>query len=169
SPYKKKFTIEILTKSNLVKRDFDLLKKLDVELGFSINNLDKDVARIIEPEASLPLDRIETLKEAKSQGIRVFGFISPVLPGITNLEEIFRELSFCDYVWVEFLNMKKSVLDRLMPIIKKHFSDKAKDFEFAINNSQEYYAEMKKKVRELEKKYKLKVIDIVIHEELNLK
>jgi DNA repair photolyase len=169
SPYKKKFTIEILTKSNLVKRDFDLLKKLDVELGFSINNLDKDVARIIEPEASSPLDRIETLKEAKKFGIKVFGFISPVLPGITNLEEIFRELSFCDYVWVEFLNMRKSVLDRLMPIIKKHFSDKVKDFEFAINNPQEYYTEMKKKVRELEKKYKLKVIDIVIHQELDLK
>jgi peptidyl-tRNA hydrolase len=56
-----------------------------------------------------------------------------------------------------------------MPIIKKHFSDKVKDFEFAINNPQEYYTEMKKKVRELEKKYKLKVIDIVIHQELDLK
>jgi DNA repair photolyase len=169
SPNKKKFTIEILTKSSLVRRDFDLLKKLNVELGFSVNNLDEKIAKIIEPGASAPFERIKTLKEAKEAGIKVFGFISPVLPGITNLEEIFKELSFCDYVWVEFLNIKKSVLDRLMPLIKNYFPYKVNAFEFAINNSQEYYSEMKKKVKELEKKYKLKVKDIVIHQELDLK
>ncbi|MDD5192922.1 MAG: radical SAM protein [Candidatus Nanoarchaeia archaeon] len=169
SPYKNKFTIEILTKSALVRRDFDLLKKLNAELGLSINNLDEKTARILEPFASSPSERIKTLKEAKKSGIRVFGFISPVFPGITNLEDIFKELSFCDYVWVEFLNMKKSVLNRLMPIIRDNFPDKVGDFEFAINNPEEYHEKMKKQVRELEKKYKLKVIEIVIHQELNLK
>lgn len=169
SPHRKKFTIEILTKSTLVKRDFDLLKKLNVELGFSVNNLNDKIASVIEPGASPPSERVKTLKEAKDFGIKVFGFISPVLPGISNLEDIFRELSFCDYVWVEFLNIKKSVLDRLMPLIKNNFPDKVKDFKFAINNPQEYYENMKKLVRELEKKYKLKVKDIIVHQELNLK
>ncbi len=163
SPYKNKFTIEILTKSALVKRDFDLIKKLNCELGLSINTLDEKTSKIIEPFASSPEQRIKTLKEAKEFGIKVFGFISPVLPGITNLDEIFKNLSFCDYVWVELLNTRKSVLNRLMPIIKKEFPEKVKDFEFAINNSEKYFKEIERKVKELEKKYKLKVKQVVRH------
>lgn len=161
---KNQFSIEILTKSALVKRDFDILKKLNVELGMSINTLDNEVSRIIEPLASSPKLRIETLKEAKREGIRVFGFISPVLPGITNLEELFRELSFCNYVWIELLNMRKSILDRLMPVIKQNFLDKIKDFEFAINNPEEYFRNLEQEARRLEKKYGLKIRDIVRHD-----
>lgn len=163
SHYKNKFTIEILTKSALVKRDFDLLKQLDIELGCSINSLDPKMSRIIEPFASSPQERIKVLKEAKEQGIKVYGFISPVLPGITNLEELFRELSFCEYVWVELLNTKKNVLDRLIPVIKENFPDKLNDFEFAINNPDEYYNKIKQEVNTLEKKYGLKVKEIVKH------
>jgi len=163
SPYKNKFTIEILTKSNLVRRDFDLLKKLNVELGISINTLDDRISKIIEPFASLPRERINILKEAKKLGIKVYGFISPVLPGITNLEELFKELSFCEYVWVELLNTKKSVLNRLMPVIEKNFPDKVKDLKFQIENPEEYYEKIKKEIRELEKEYKLKVKEIVVH------
>jgi len=163
SPYKNKFTIEILTKSALVKRDFDILKKLKAEVGCTINTLDNDISKIIEPLASPPAERIKALKEAKAQGIKVFGFISPVLPSITNLEELFKELNFCEYVWVELLNTKKSSIDRLMPVIKKNFPDKVKDFEFIINNYEEYSKKVKKEARELEKKYKLKIRDIVVH------
>lgn len=163
SPYKDKFTIEILTKSALVERDFDLIKQINAELGCSINTLNEKIARILEPFASLPQERIKVLKEAKKQGIKVYGFISPVLPGITNLGELFRELQFCNYVWVELLNTKKSVLDRLMPVIKENFPDKLKDFEYAINNPGEYFQKIKKEVKELEKRYKLKVVEIVRH------
>jgi DNA repair photolyase len=163
SPHKKKFTIEILTKSALVKRDFDLLKKLNVELGCSVNSLDPKISRIIEPLASPPKERIDALKEAKKQGIKVYGFISPVLPGITNLEELFRELSFCNYVWVEVLNIKRPILNRLLPVIREHLPEKIKDFEYMLNNHEEYCEKVRKEVRTLEKKYKLKVKEVVVH------
>jgi DNA repair photolyase len=163
SPYKNKFTMEILTKSALVKRDLDLLKKINVELGCSINTLDEKTARLIEPLASPPRERINALKEAKKQGIRVFGFISPVLPGITDLEEIFKELSFCNYVWVELLNTRKTILDRFIPFINKNFPEKIEDFEFAIKNPEEYYNKIKAEVTKLEKKYNLKVKELVRH------
>ena len=163
SDFKDKFTIEILTKSALIKRDFDLLKKLNVEVGCSLNTLDENVARKIEPLASSPRERIKVLKEAKENGIKVYGFISPILPGITNLEKLFRELSFCEYVWVEVLNTRKSVMKRFYPFIKENFPDKIKDFEFAINNPEEYFKQIEEEVRMLEKKYKLKVREIVKH------
>ena len=163
SIYRNKFTVEVLTKSALVKRDFDLLKKLNAELGCSINTLDANFSKIIEPLASPPRERINALKEAKSQGIKVFGFISPIFPWITNLEELFKELSFCEYVWVEFLDLRKPVLNRLMPVIKENFPEKIKEFELMFENPEKYYEQAKKEIKELEKKYKLKVREVVVH------
>ncbi len=163
SQYKNKFTIEILTKSSLVKRDFDLLKKLNAEVGMTINTLNSGFSKIIEPLASAPKERIETLKQAKEKGIKVFGFISPVFYGITDLEQLFKELSFCDYVWVECLNIKKSALERLMPEIEKHFPDKLKDFDFMINHYDNYCDKIRKQVEVLKKKYGVKVKGVVVH------
>jgi DNA repair photolyase len=163
SQYKDKFTFEILTKSSLIRRDFDLLKNLKVELGCSINTLDSAMSKKIEPCASSPQERIKVLKEAKALGMKVYGFISPVLPGITDLEAIFKELAFCDYVWVELLNTQKSIMDRFMPFIHKEFPEKIKYFEYAVQNPNEYYKKIKEQVKFLEKKYKLKVKEVVVH------
>lgn len=163
SKYKDKFNIEILTKSALVKRDFDLLKKLDVELGMSINSLNEEFSRIVEPLASPPKLRIETLKEAKKQGIKVFGFISPVTP-FTNLERLFKELKFCDYVWVEILNIRKSTIDRLFPLIKKEFPDKYPEFENMLENYDNFCINIEKEARRLERVYGLKIQEVVRHD-----
>lgn len=161
--YKDKFSIEILTKSALVKRDFDLLKKLDVKLGVSVNNLDTKTARIIEPLASPPKERIKVLKKAHDLGIKTYGFISPVLPGITNLSKIFEELKFTDYVWVELLNTYPSTMKRLMPEIKKNFPEKLVDFDLMLYDFDNYLSQIEREVRELEKKYRLKVKDVIVH------
>ena len=162
-PYHKKFSLEILTKSTLVKRDFDLLKKLNVELGCSINTLNKNITKIIEPKASLPKDRIKVLKEAQKQGIKVFGFISPVLPGMTNLEKLFKELKFCDYVWVEVLNTRTYVFNRFLPVIKLNFPNNVEDFICAKENPKEFYNKIKKQAKQLGKKYNLKIKGIIEH------
>jgi len=163
SSFRSKFTIEILTKSALVRRDFDLLKRLDAELGVSVNTLDSRTAKLLEPFASPPLDRIKALKEAKARGIRVYGFISPVIPEITKLDELFRELRFCSYVWVELLNTKPAYMARLMPVIKKSFPEAVKPIEFAIKNEDEYFRRISREIKMLEKKYNLKVREIVRH------
>lgn len=161
--FKDKFSLEIITKSKLVERDFDLLKNLNFELGMSINNLNERTAKIIEPLASSPRERINTLKKAKSQGLEIFGFVSPVMPGITNLEELFRELNFCNYVFIELLNTKPSVLGKLIPVYKKYFPDRLNDLNYAINYPEKYFKEIKGDVNRLSKKYNLEVKGIVRH------
>lgn len=163
----KKFDIEILTKSALVKRDFDLIKKMNAELGMSINQLDEKTARIIEPLASPPKIRLETLKLAHDQGIRTFGFISPVLPGITDLEEIFKEMNNVkvSYVWVELFNMRKSAIDKMLPVYKKYFPEKLIEFETARNNQPAWHHKIREQVNKLSKKYNVKVRKVVVHGE----
>jgi DNA repair photolyase len=167
SKYKNKFKIEILTKSKLVQRDFDLLKQLNLELGLSINQLDEKIAKIIEPNASSPKERIETLAKAKSQGIKTYGFISPVLPGITNLNEVFSALKKAEveYVWVELFNMRKSAVDKMIPIYKEFLPEKLEEFRLAKENQEEWHSQIRKQARELEKRYNLKIKEIVVHGE----
>ncbi|MFA4960666.1 MAG: DUF5131 family protein [Candidatus Pacearchaeota archaeon] len=162
-----KFSIEILTKSKLVKRDFDLIKKLNAELGMSASQLDNKVAKIIEPFASQPSERIQILKEAKEFGIKTFGFISPVLPGLSDLNEIFKEMKDAQvsYVWVELFNMRKSAVDKILPIYKQNFPTKLDDFEWAMKNQKLWHDKIRKEVEYLEKKYNLKVREVVVHGE----
>jgi len=164
SKFKNKFTIEILTKSGLVKRDFDLIKKLNIELGISINSLDEKFSRVIEPFASSPKIRIETLMQAKKQGIKIFGFISPVTI-FTDLEKLFKELKEvgCDYVLVEILNIKKSVQDRMLPVIGREFPERFDEFKDMIDNYDDFCGKVEKEVRMLERKYGLKVREVVRH------
>jgi len=167
SPYKVNFTLEILTKSALVRRDFDLLKELDIELGMSINQLNEKTAKIIEPLASSPKERLATLKAANEKGIKTFGFISPVLPGLTNLQEVFSALheAGVGYTWVELFNMRKSAVDKMLPFYKKYFSDKLTEFEWARANQKEWHDKVRKQARELENKYNLRIRDVVVHGE----
>lgn len=164
SPHNTKFSFEILTKSSLVERDFDLLEKLDFNLGCSINTLNGQASHAIEPRAAKPESRITTLRRAKERGISVYGFVSPVIPGITNLAEIFDALQFTEYVWVELLNTKASVLSNLLPTLRRYFPDSAKALSNAIAKPDSYYKEIVAEVRDLERKYGLKVKDIVRHQ-----
>ncbi len=164
SEFKDKFTIEILTKSELVKRDFDLIKKLDIELGISINGLDEKFSRVVEPVASPPKIRIETLRLAKKKGIRIFGFISPVTI-FTDLEKLFKELKEvgCEYVWVEIINRRKSTRDKMLPVIKKNFPERFEEFKEMFDNYDDFCEKVRKEARMLEKKYKLKIREVVVH------
>ena len=85
--------VTILTKSNLILRTIDLLKQFKkIEVGFTLTTLDDQMARLIEPEASLPSDRIKALAELHQAGISTYAFIAPVLPQLTDLEAIFKNL-----------------------------------------------------------------------------
>ena len=164
---KNKFAIEILTKSSLVRRDFDLLKELDIELGMSVNQLYGKTAAILEPLASSPNERLETLKEAREKGIRTFGFISPVLPGLCDLREVFPALKEAGvrYVWVELFNMRGSAIDKMLPVYRKYYPGKLAEFERARDNRAEWHDKVRKQARELENTYKLKIRDVVVHGE----
>jgi len=159
---KEKFSVEILTKSSLVERDLDLIKNLNADLGMSIGSLNRKYSKATEPFSSQPEDRIRTLKKAKEKGIKVFGFISPVTI-FTDLEEIFNKLSFCDYVWVEILNIKPLVKRKILPTIKKNFPGRFKEFLEMINNYDSFCKKIKEETKVLEKKYNLKVKDVVVH------
>ncbi len=126
----------ITTKSDLVCRDLDLIKTFkDPLVSWSINTLDEDFKGDMDDAPSIR-DRIKAMKKFHKEGIRTTCFISPIFPEITDPIEIIEEISdFCDYIWLENLNLrggyKKTILDyidlkypELMPLYKEIYTYK---------------------------------------------
>ncbi|HEY2740130.1 MAG TPA: PA0069 family radical SAM protein [Thermoanaerobaculia bacterium] len=82
--------VAVITKNALVTRDIDHLAAL-AEHGaaavfLSITTLDADVARVMEPRASHPHDRLEAVKRLSEAGIPTGVMVAPVVPAITDHE-----------------------------------------------------------------------------------
>ncbi len=120
--------IHVLTKSTLVCRDIPILKKLkECEVGFTITTMDERHARILEPGASPPLARLEAAEELMKEGVSVWAFVAPLLPGLTDTDD---SLSFLlealrkkgiKQVDFDFLNPYPGVARRLRIKYRLHF------------------------------------------------
>lgn len=90
------FGVSIDTKSDLILRDFDLLKEINsknnVIIKFTITTPNDELSRIIEPNVCVSSKRFQAIKELSDNGIFVGIMINPVLPFITDNEEDIKEL-----------------------------------------------------------------------------
>jgi DNA repair photolyase len=81
-----KWPVSVQTRSPLVLRDIDILKRgEDFEVGFSITTADDAIRKIFEPVAPSVRERIDALEELHTSGIRTFVMIAPMLPGAEDL------------------------------------------------------------------------------------
>jgi len=80
------FKIMIVTKSNLVLRDLDILKKSKAAVSITITTLDENKAKRLEPNAPSPEKRLEAIKILSRNGIPVIARIDPIIPLINDIE-----------------------------------------------------------------------------------
>jgi len=82
--------VGIVTKSALVLRDLDILASMAerglVKVALSITTLDAKLARAMEPRASTPSLRLETLQKLTAAGVPTSVMVAPVIPGLTDME-----------------------------------------------------------------------------------
>jgi len=80
--------VHLITKGALVRRDTDLLtsmaRRMDVSVFVSIPFSDDAMARLVEPGASPPSQRFETLAILTRAGIPTGVGVAPVIPGLTD-------------------------------------------------------------------------------------
>ncbi len=90
--YEKNFPVHVLTKSNLVERDIDILKKINEKnraiVSFSFSSANDEICSVFEPGAPSPKKRLETLEMVKKQGITIGMFLLPVIPFITDTQKV---------------------------------------------------------------------------------
>jgi DNA repair photolyase len=79
--------LQIITKSNLVIRDEDLLSKVPSTVALTITTDDVEVAKLLEPHAPSPYARLRAAEDLISKGIPVSVRIDPVIPFVNDKPE----------------------------------------------------------------------------------
>ncbi len=148
------FPISILTKSDLVLRDADLLsKKSDNEVGMTIITLNERVRRVFESGAVPSIRRLKALQEISAQGIRTYGFVGPIIPYLStpDLEELIRQLgeSGVAYVLFDRLNLKYGNRPIIEHTLQTHFNTKSKAILAALRPGSLYYEEVRTQILDL--------------------
>ncbi len=82
--------VGVVTKNHLVTRDTDLLSDLAsvqaANVHISITTLDAGLASKLEPRASLPMHRLDAIRQLHEAGIPVGVLVAPVIPGLNDHE-----------------------------------------------------------------------------------
>lgn len=82
--------VSLITKNALIVRDLDLLSELAkhnlVHAHLSINSLDTELARVMEPRTSIPAARLRAVKTLSEAGVPVRVMVAPIIPGLNDHE-----------------------------------------------------------------------------------
>ncbi|MGB7602024.1 MAG: radical SAM protein [Candidatus Sulfotelmatobacter sp.] len=125
------FELGIVTKSNLIVRDLDLLREVSrnnvLSVHITITTLSVELARILEPRAPRPDLRMAAVREISAAGINVGVSCSPVLPGITDapadLEALVREAAAAGarHIFANPLFLKPCSAAVFLPFLEQQF------------------------------------------------
>ncbi|HDN95592.1 MAG TPA: radical SAM protein, partial [Thermoplasmatales archaeon] len=182
---KYRFPVHILTKSPLVLRDIDLLKKIDenailpkdlkgklkgVIISFSISTLDEEIAKFLEPYAPPPEKRLEAMQKCKEENLQTGVCYIPVLPFISDSEEKLDEMvkvakdygaSYCLIGALTLFGEKETDCKKLYyKFLEKHFSELVPKYnelyEFSFQPRIEYQMKLEKMAKKICEKYGVK-------------
>jgi DNA repair photolyase len=155
--------VSILTKSDLVLRDIDLLKKLkEVDVNFTINTLDERWKTLVEPNSSSVKDRLKAAQKLTKEGIAVFAMMGPYFPVFTDPEKLFAEFKKAGIkrVFSESFNTVGGNWTGVEKVLAEHYPEalpKIKETLFDKVKFDAFYKEARQKIEKLSKEYDLPV------------
>ena len=183
---KHRFPVEIATKSKLILRDLDILKEIDKNailpadlkpklkhgtiISFSVSTLDERLAKILEPGAPKPTERLETMKKCKEEGFFTGVCFIPVLPFLSDSEEEIEKTirtvkeHGADFIFVGGLTLfGKGLTDcktLYYKFLEKHYPNLVPKYKrlyrIFFAPSKEYQKELEKRSKRLCEKYGIK-------------
>ncbi|MCK4688922.1 MAG: hypothetical protein KAT41_01365, partial [Candidatus Marinimicrobia bacterium] len=168
------FPVHILTKSTLIKRDIDILKKIReknrVIVSFSFSSVHNEISAIFEPGVPSPSERLKTLTFFKNEGFVCGMFLLPVIPFLTDtpdlMEESIRKASAVglDFVIFGGMTLKEgrqknyffNVLNKNYPSLAAEYQKIYKESKWG-NATGEYYKSLNQRFNSIARKYKIPV------------
>ena len=158
------FEVGVLTKSDLVLRDMDVLSKLpNADVGFSITCLDRELAAVFEPRAPSPSRRLAAMRELSREGIPVWGFFGPVLPTFTDTEEGIAEVLMAmadagaSRVLVDAMSLYPKVQSSVRSLIARAFPDRLDAFDTVRRDPAAYAVVLSERVVAAARRVDLKI------------
>src|SRR5271157_317459 len=130
--------IGIVTKSNLIVRDVDLLRRIaehnSLFVNLTITTLNTELARILEPRAPRPDLRLGAVRQLAAAGINAGVICAPVLPGITDspaaLDALARaaKQAGAKYIYANPLFLKPCSASVFLPFLEREFPQLVEDY-----------------------------------------
>lgn len=124
-----KATLRVLTKNAAVVKDFDLFAQYPgrVIVGLSVTAppLKQNTIDVLEPNASPIAERLAAYEKANEMGIRTFGMLCPLLPGLAtsyaDLCELMENMLMVDAeaIWVEPVNKRGRCLSLCQKAVER--------------------------------------------------
>jgi DNA repair photolyase len=133
--------VRILTRSPLARNDFELFRTFGKRLlfGMSIPTLRNDLAKVYEPKAPAPCQRLAALKAARDAGLSVFAAMAPTYPECdrADLAETLGALSELNPVTIfhEPINIRAENVER----IDSHAKSLGIELKTEVFQSREYW------------------------------
>src|SRR5216110_2493996 len=160
-------SISIITKSNQIVQDIDVLQHIaersNLRIDITITTLRAGLTRLLEPRAPRPDLRLAAVKQLREAGLSVGVSASPLIPGITDREgdleavaEAAREAG-AQWFFSGVLFLMPSSAKQFLPFVREKFPRLAKQYEqwFAKNGyaPEEYRRKASERVARIREKY----------------
>jgi DNA repair photolyase len=148
------FDVTVLTKSDLVVRDADILAEFErCTVDFSITGVDEEVAAALEPGAASPARRLAALRKLHEAGVATRVFVSPILPGLTDSRAVFEAVrGLTGGISAETLNVSAADWARLAAAFGEYLPGRFRDFRRKAS-SPAYWDDVEREFRELAREY----------------
>jgi len=134
--------IGLVTKNRMVTRDVDILSEMAAQrlaqVYVSINSLDTELARRMEPRTSSPRDRLETVERLANAKVPVGALVAPVVPGLNDHEipEVLKAVyeAGAGFAAPIMLRLPYGVKDLFLDWLKREYPSKANRVESRIRD-----------------------------------
>jgi len=135
--------VSVITKNRLILRDLDLLSQMReqalVSCAVSLTTLDPALAGKMEPRASSPRDRLETIRQLSGAGIPVCVMMAPVIPGLNDHEipAVLKAAADAGATSAGYvlLRLPHQIKDLFLEWLRRHFPDRASHVESQLRES----------------------------------
>lgn len=160
--------LSISTKSDLILRDIDILKKFDhLEVCVSINTTEEKFRQDMDAASSIE-ERFCTLKTLHESGIHTVLFMSPIFPYITDWKNIIeRSKDFVDEYWFENLNLRGQYKNTILNYIRLNFPQYYDEYiKIYVSKCSDYWSTLAREMEEYCKEKNVNYCNFFYHEKL---
>jgi DNA repair photolyase len=159
--------VSILTKSDLVLRDADILSRIKgAEVGMSFGVADDEWSLLLEPRASPPSRRLAALRTLRERGIETSAFISPFIPGVSDIRCAVDALAGAvDGFGVEAINTQAGTWAATLAVIARRDKTAAKE-SARLALDPKYWRALEAQTRQLAKQAGMKLTGFFHHRDL---
>ena len=143
----------------MVLRDIALFKKFEnLRVGLTINGFSGKSKELFEPNSPGNEARLHALKILNESGIKTYGFISPVIPGLIDLENLIENSrNFVDYYIVELLNLNAAGYE-FKKLLRENYPES-----YEIMTDEELFEKFREEIKGILIKSGVKVPQLVTH------